>query len=153
MKEGDNKFVYFKDALTAFLGIFKSDISQGKWIAEIVAYFSYQILSLAHIADKQNIEAKDKPYDITARLLRDFFAACQTLHEDPSNSRVVSALPIINTLLKIYFRKNILRQSIGLTRWVDEGMVPLENFRTQDIVTYQFYAGRLAMMEGNFLKS
>ena len=27
MKEGDNKFVYFKDALTAFLGIFKSDIS------------------------------------------------------------------------------------------------------------------------------
>ncbi len=141
--------------MRAFLGVFKNDISQGKWIAGIISYFCAEILLRAQQADKHHSSSptKEKAYDDTARLLRDYFAACQTLKEDVSNSRVISALPIINTLLKIYFRRNILRQSLGLTLWVDQGMVPLSRFRRSDILTYQFYAGRLALLEGKYQKA
>jgi hypothetical protein len=66
----------------------------------------------------------------------------------------LAALDIVNASIKIYFRLNTLRLCKNLMRTVESRQfAAFDSFPMSQRVTYQFYSGRLAVFDENYVSS
>ena len=83
-------------------------------------------------------------YTVNHRLPRELIA----------QSKKWGALGVVNVLFAMYFKLNQLRQCKFLINAVEGvGFPPLEQFPVPQVVTYRYFAGRLAMFDDNFARA
>jgi hypothetical protein len=131
------------------------------WSQEVMVTLFIDLRRLAVAADRALRAAGEKTHrcDQAADKLRQGFSKVSNdKGKDLSVSKKWSALHLINQIFKLLFSINQL--SVGLTnlqRWVDSPLCPnstrpLEQrgFPKSQVVTYQYYSGRLALYEDDF---
>ena len=88
------------------------------------------------------------------QLKKAFSLAINDKLNDISQSRKWGALFVINQLLKIYFRLNLLLLCKTLVQAVDSrAFPPLDRFPSGQRVAYLYYVGRLSMFEDNYKRA
>ncbi|WZN66280.1 enhanced ethylene response protein 5 [Chloropicon roscoffensis] len=81
--------------------------------------------------------------------LMTFFSAANRPQGDPDKR--LATLRVVNSLFRIYFALNTLRNCKYLVRVVDaKKFLSFESFACADRVTYKFFVGRLAVYEEDF---
>jgi hypothetical protein len=131
------------------------------WSQTVMVALFIDLRRLAVSADRALRAAGQKTHrcDQAADKLRQGFSKVSNdKGKDLSVSKKWSALHLINQIFKLLFSINQL--SVGLTnlqRWVDSPLCPnhtqpLERrgFPKSQVVTYQYYSGRLALYEDDF---
>ena len=77
---------------------------------------------------------------------------CYGLFAPGNKAKKLATLDLVNVQFKIFFRLNTIRLCASLERAVSsQGFLPLERFPTAHQVTYNYYIGRLAIFDEDYV--
>ena len=136
----------------AFLGWY-GDQTDG-WLNPVLRVMSTDLRLAAMLADKmvdkadplQNVRTKK-----TVNFFERSFRAVMAKGRLTPESKKWGALHVVNTLFKLHFRLSTVRMCSTFIRSVNSPLFPpLDQFAPADRATYNFYIGKLALMEDDY---
>jgi len=149
-------FIRFNEAFGIMINIAK-DQFDGAWCLEIFDYFGKKLTVLGEQAD-DDLFAKGSIEKTTDRVVATFqtlFSMCQKDNSPPPNSKLMGVMFCINSLFRIYFKQRKYRSCTPLINWVcnSNACPPLAQFSKADQVTYNYYFGRLELLNQSLLSA
>ena len=64
----------------------------------------------------------------------------------------MALLPVVNTMFKLYFKLNTLRNCKPCIQAVENPNFPFMSFPQSERVTYKYFAGRLAIFQDQLVR-
>ncbi|KAI8878751.1 hypothetical protein K501DRAFT_258040 [Backusella circina FSU 941] len=123
---------------------------------ETIKYISNTLVTLAFEADKahQLQHTKSRKADTAARLLsKTFNIMLADRSSSPDQSKRLGIFHVTNLAFRVYFRLNSIRMCQTFISNIDSGGVILEHFPISQQVTYRYYLGRYALLQGQLKKA
>jgi hypothetical protein len=152
-KEHELSFETFNSGFLGFIKLFKQEFNGG-WSVPIVKWMCVEEYLLAvHADDELTKKGKEATYiQESVRTIQQMFSACQCSSQEPfPNSKLFGAIYCINILFKIFFKVDKIQQCKGLIQWVEQNTVNLKLYPKSVLVTYEYFAGRMALYSMNYI--
>ena len=132
-----------------FIDLFRAE--EETWVVNPLHGMVANIRIVAEVADEALKLKGERPEKLenAGNHLMSCFAAANRPQGNPDKR--LATLRIVNSLFRIYFKLNTLRNCKYLVRVVDtKKFVAFSNFVAGDRVTYKYFVGRLAVFDENF---
>lgn len=127
--------------------------SEGNWLIPVLGEICAESIRLCvRLEDKEEQAASLGEVE---RIIKSFMATALTdREENPSQSKKLGALLIINTLMRIYFLLHNLRLCRNLIKYTEGNQATLRKYmkrypKSQRLL-YEYYVGRVELFEGSF---
>ncbi len=127
--------------------------SEGNWMLPVLRQLVVNIRQIATLADHTLMRKGMKTEKLAdaEREIKRVFPLCMTDRSQLAVSKKWGSLLIINNLFKIYFHMNNLRLCKNLIAYVKgAGFPDLQRFPVGQVVTYNYFTGRLSMYHGDY---
>lgn len=142
-------------ALNVFLRAFK-EVESNQMLG-VLHTLVRELRVLAGQADEELVKAGKKPQKVedAGRVMMSCFSVCNNDRAPLNQNKKWGTLGVINQLLRLYFQNNQLHMCKPLVRSVDmmQASVPFEQLPIAHQVTFNFFVGRLALLDGDYQKA
>jgi len=154
-KKMADAYGYQLQALNVFLKAFKEIESNQLLVVLHGLVRDLRVLSIR--ADEELVEGGKKPekVDDAGRVMMSCFSVCNNDRAPLEQNKKWGTLGVINQLLRLYFQNNQLHMCKPLVRSVEmmQASVPFELLPIGQRVTFNFFVGRLALLDGDYSKA
>lgn len=142
-------------ALNLFLKSFKE--VESNQLMPVLQALVKELRVLSARADKELQHKGKKPekVDDAGRVMMNCFSVCNNDRAPLEQNKKWGVLGIINQLFRLYFENNQLHMCKPLVRSVDmmQAMVPFDSLPIAHRVTFNFFVGRLALLDAEYTKA
>jgi len=142
-------------ALTVFNKAFKEVESNTLLPLLHALVLDLRILSIRADGELTKKGKKPDKVDDAGRVMMQCFSVCNNDRAPMEQNKKWGTINIINQLLRLYFQNNQLHMCKPLVRSVDmmQSVVPFEHLPIGSQVTFNYFCGRLALLDDDYVKA
>ncbi|KAK9830717.1 hypothetical protein WJX74_004036 [Apatococcus lobatus] len=147
----DQAFLHMADYISDMNSIFREE--NGAWMVPVVTQTAEALRLLANKADEQLLSQRQHQCrkEAAGSWLQKFYSTAKTLKGNQNKS--MALLPVVNTMFKLYFKLNTLRNCKPCIQAVEHPNFSFTSFPQSERVTYKYFAGRLAIFQDQLAKA
>lgn len=144
--ESVNAFESIKDSFVAFTN-FKTKLASGDFLAVPAKYLMQILIALSFTAESEKGRKNNRVMEDTGEALLSYFSKNQQSDE---KSEMVFC---VTSMIRLHFKRQTYRNCLSLVKWTETNRDLFKKCPKSELVTYDYYFGRLQLMEGNFDKA
>eukprot|EP00658_Telonema_sp_P-2_P003850 TRINITY_DN1143_c0_g1_i4.p1 TRINITY_DN1143_c0_g1~~TRINITY_DN1143_c0_g1_i4.p1 ORF type:complete len:403 (-),score=74.93 TRINITY_DN1143_c0_g1_i4:415-1623(-) len=148
-------YTYHAQALNAFVKAFKE--VESNQMLTVLHSLVRELRVLSIKADAELLKAGKQPekVDDAGRVMMSCFSVCNNDRSPLEQNKKWGTLGVVNQLFRLYFQNNQLHMCKPLVRSIEmmQAFVRFEQLPIAHQVTFNFFVGRLALLDGDYPKA